>query len=275
MDAWTALSKSRQRRIRSAITDAFAADVLREGADGAPAPHVHVETATRDGDDRVTVRFVADCRVETSPSLDDSRTTRVVARGTAVYVPDRGVTVTFEDVRYITPEEEAPPARTPPLTCVTIVRCPKCGSTDAGATEHFYEITEMTCASCGHRDLVDRYELGEEWNVNIVLPPGATELPAFVAPLAAQEEPAAAPPVPNDLPPAYTRDTGRPSPDLYYEPADSLSPHLRCPRCGSRAVRENRGRAERHFTFLECADCDHGEEISSLSAGSRWNPDGS
>lgn len=306
-DDWDALGKSPRRRIRAAVVEAFVDRVLRaplEDAGGLAPPRVQVYAATRDGE-RVTARFVLDY-LDPSASLDRDDATHFILAGSAVYVRHQGVTVAFEEDRsvelregevgYYDPERAAqhvcaqkraelegaaPPPESATVaapagarasaapTVVTIVRCPRCGSTDAGATEHLYEITQMTCASCGHREHVDTHQIDEDWNVGITLAPGATELPAFVAPLAPREEPAT-PPVAREASPASTPDTWGPMPELFHEPADALSPDLRCPRCGSRHVRDDPGRAERHFTFLACRDCDHGQEISSLAAAARW-----
>lgn len=60
---------------------------------------------------------------------------------------------------------------------VTVVRCPRCGSTSAGEVGGAYEFTEMRCAACGHRELCDEHQLRDGWNVTLELPDGATALP--------------------------------------------------------------------------------------------------
>ena len=71
---------------------------------------------------------------------------------------------------------------------VIVVRCPTCGATDAGATDYIYELTQMTCGECGYQELADSYEIKEEWNVELWLPPG-TGLPRFVEPRVRREAP--------------------------------------------------------------------------------------
>jgi DNA-directed RNA polymerase subunit RPC12/RpoP len=68
---------------------------------------------------------------------------------------------------------------------VTIVRCPRCGATDAGADEarSYYELTYMRCNGCGEGGLVDEWQIKDEWNVEIELAADATGLPSHVAPL--------------------------------------------------------------------------------------------
>jgi hypothetical protein len=61
----------------------------------------------------------------------------------------------------------------------TVVRCPQCGSTDAGEIDGMLEFTRMRCNSCGHEDLCDDYQIKDDWNVTIDLEPGA-DLPRWV-----------------------------------------------------------------------------------------------
>jgi hypothetical protein len=63
---------------------------------------------------------------------------------------------------------------------VTVVRCPECGSTEAGADESrsAYEFTFMQCGSCGHGALQDEYQIKDDWNVQVELLDA--ELPARV-----------------------------------------------------------------------------------------------
>lgn len=84
------------------------------------------------------------------------------------------------------PLPETPAAQVPKEApeWLTIVRCPTCGATDAGATEHVYELSRMTCAACGHEELCDDEQIKDEWNVRYERPQGETTLPAFVTPLA-------------------------------------------------------------------------------------------
>lgn len=63
---------------------------------------------------------------------------------------------------------------------MTIVRCPRCGATDAGAVDHLIEITRMSCGVCGHLSLCDNEDIKDEWNVSHLQPTEAQGLPAFV-----------------------------------------------------------------------------------------------
>ena len=65
---------------------------------------------------------------------------------------------------------------------VTVVRCPRCGSTNAGEDplRGMYEFTMMVCSSCGREAFADDYQLRFAWNVDIELADDATELPEKV-----------------------------------------------------------------------------------------------
>jgi hypothetical protein len=65
---------------------------------------------------------------------------------------------------------------------VTVVRCPVCGSTDAGEDRErgAYDLTMMVCASCGHEQYQDHWDIKFNWNVDIELADDATELPKKV-----------------------------------------------------------------------------------------------
>lgn len=169
-----------------------------------------------------------------------------------------------------------------------VIRCPRCGSTRAGAEDYVEEYTVMKCLACGHRAFIEDYEIATDWNVRIILAPGEA-MPAFLPPLPPPVERDEPPlPTPSVEPPAATvaQRPARvvvPSPAPmwpYDEPAENLAgdswtkdvtdPPLCCPRCDSTKVYNDTGRAERHFTFLSCRTCGHGEEMSSLSATGRW-----
>ncbi len=68
---------------------------------------------------------------------------------------------------------------------VTIVRCPKCGSTRAGANDgrSVMDLTFMECKGCGHSGLYDAFERDQKWTTAIALAPDEP-IPALVAPLA-------------------------------------------------------------------------------------------
>lgn len=72
----------------------------------------------------------------------------------------------------------------PPLVRVRLVRCPRCGSTDAGSDESrsIADITCMRCNACGHEEFVDSWQISFDWNVTRELPEG-TGVPPRVAPL--------------------------------------------------------------------------------------------
>ncbi len=160
-----------------------------------------------------------------------------------------------------------------------VIRCPRCGSTRAGAEDYVEEYTVMKCLECGLRAFIEDYEIRTDWNVPIVLAPGEA-IPAFLPPLAPpvpapEPEHAPIPPLPVEPPPKVSR---RPAPIVPYTELGDVGgdswtkdvTDLRCPRCDSPQVYDDTGRAERHFTFLSCRSCDHGEELSSLSAIDRW-----
>lgn len=69
---------------------------------------------------------------------------------------------------------------------VTVVRCPLCGSTDAGEDGAVYEFTLMRCASCGHSAHCDHYAIKDDWNVEIDVEEG-TGIPPRVPPLEREE----------------------------------------------------------------------------------------
>lgn len=63
-----------------------------------------------------------------------------------------------------------------------VVRCPRCGSTDAGEAGGYLEFTEMRCSTCGHMQLCDEYQIKDSWNVDLTLPDDAVALPARLPP---------------------------------------------------------------------------------------------
>jgi len=65
---------------------------------------------------------------------------------------------------------------------VTVVRCPMCGSTDAGEDDGLYDLTWMRCGACGERELCDHYQIKDRWNVVLDLPADAVALPAYLPP---------------------------------------------------------------------------------------------
>ncbi|MCB9704804.1 MAG: hypothetical protein H6711_23215 [Myxococcales bacterium] len=157
----------------------------------------------------------------------------------------------------------------------TIVRCPKCGSTDAGAAEYCFEFTRMRCDACAFDELLDDYEIGDRWNVRVALPADAP-LPRFLEPL---DEPArAAPGSADTTPPKTSAGAATPStPRAATPPAAgprrfSAAPSgelvgVRCPRCRSSQVGED-------SMWLVCLRCGHDEEINSDAAAERWRARG-
>ena len=75
-----------------------------------------------------------------------------------------------------------------PPRVVTLVRCPACGSTDAGADESqsAYDFTYMQCHECGHGGLAAHWQIKFDWNVEGELI--GSELPEYVEPLAPGED---------------------------------------------------------------------------------------
>jgi DNA-directed RNA polymerase subunit RPC12/RpoP len=71
---------------------------------------------------------------------------------------------------------------------VTLVRCPECGSTDAGADESqsAYDFTYMRCNECGHGGFADHWQIRFDWNVEGELI--GDELPEYLQPLAPGED---------------------------------------------------------------------------------------
>ncbi len=66
---------------------------------------------------------------------------------------------------------------------ITLVRCPECGSTNAGELESqsAYDFTYMLCSECGHGGLVDHWQIKFDWNVEEELI--GDELPEYLKPL--------------------------------------------------------------------------------------------
>ncbi len=63
---------------------------------------------------------------------------------------------------------------------MTVVCCPRCGSTDAGEGDSSLAPpgdTQMVCSSCGHCAVVDHWELKFEWNCTV---PATASLVPFV-----------------------------------------------------------------------------------------------
>lgn len=273
---WTALDPSRRDAITSAILDEVIASKLADHShygDSAGSSRVTVYAATSAGD-RVTARFLFDhylyCRTISGSDWAEhriyvGRATHESAGAPAITVEvleDRSVHLTEGEsdaydresvIRRILGDKvaallvDAPPA--PATRSIVVVRCPRCGSTEAGATEYIFEITRMTCPACGHEALADNYEIEDDWNASVTLPADTDELPKLVSPLGAEPPPARAPSVAT---------------------SEAWTAALRCPWCASSNVGEDAGRAEDHRTFLVCRRCHRGEAIDSLSAASRW-----
>jgi hypothetical protein len=72
---------------------------------------------------------------------------------------------------------------------VRIVRCPECGSTDAGADESqsAYDLTWMQCGDCGNGALVDTWQIQFDWNLDLELASGEP-LPEYLPPLPPGED---------------------------------------------------------------------------------------
>jgi hypothetical protein len=69
------------------------------------------------------------------------------------------------------------------------VRCPQCGSTDAGSDESqsFIDLTWMQCGDCGHGELQDHYQISFDWNADIEMTEHE-ELPEYIKPLEPGED---------------------------------------------------------------------------------------
>jgi predicted metal-dependent HD superfamily phosphohydrolase len=51
---------------------------------------------------------------------------------------------------------------------VVVVRCPRCGSMDAGSVEAIHvEFDRMKCRVCGHEQVCDDYEIKDNWNETV------------------------------------------------------------------------------------------------------------
>jgi hypothetical protein len=72
-----------------------------------------------------------------------------------------------------------------PPTLVTLVRCPDCGSTNAGVDESqsMATLTYMLCNECGHGDHCNWWDK-EDWSLESELI--GDELPEYLEPLAAR-----------------------------------------------------------------------------------------
>jgi hypothetical protein len=68
------------------------------------------------------------------------------------------------------------------MPTVTLVRCPQCGSTNAGEDGGLYEFAHMRCGSCGHAAYCDEYQIKDGWNVEFELAPDAREIPERLPP---------------------------------------------------------------------------------------------
>ena len=210
---WAALSRSRRRRITSAIAERIITDKLEAHPHyerGGPAPRVDVFSATREGE-RVTVEFVVDYFLYCQTISGSDWAEHHIYTGQAAYAPGRPLTLDVVDrsvhlselesehydrdrvvqdirarrtaellgealpppggelerVRAIVEanarEANARPGASAP-SVRDVVRCPRCGATDAGATDFFFEVTQMTCRVCGHQALADDDEIGAEWS---------------------------------------------------------------------------------------------------------------
>ncbi len=63
---------------------------------------------------------------------------------------------------------------------VVVVRCPRCGSTDAESVEAIMvELDRMRCAECGHEEVCDEHEIKLRWNERVSrgsVEPGVTHV---------------------------------------------------------------------------------------------------
>lgn len=290
----------RRRAIIEAVTQRVAALDRYEGE------RMPVEVIEVDG-----TRFVASCLVEHCPQTGSHWTEQYLFAGTrsplsidaeyrrtiteqarAFYDPRVAIAEAVAHVRaggggacpsaeeakaQRLAQERAEAIRSSPPTLEShrIAACPKCGSTSAGLHERIFELSDMRCETCGHRELADLFVEGDDWHRTIALTAG-DEIPAFVSPRTP------IPPVgPASLPPAAVASPPRsapaepPTPELPFDPGPAvptLAAGLRCPRCASAEVADDPGSATLHYSFLRCRSCDFGEEISSMSAVSRWHP---
>ncbi len=101
------------------------------------------------------------------------------------------------------PAPIAPPSPPVRLARTSIVRCPECGSTDAGRDEvrSALERSYMRCLVCSFGEDCDASKVSADWHAEIGLPAGA-DVPAFVEPLRARR---AVEPRPVTPPPARVR----------------------------------------------------------------------
>lgn len=62
---------------------------------------------------------------------------------------------------------------------IAIVRCPRCGSTDAESVEPLLaEFDRMRCHACGHEEICDEHQIRRDWNERVPAPPPADAAPA-------------------------------------------------------------------------------------------------
>jgi hypothetical protein len=109
---------------------------------------------------------------------------RIVARHAGVTLGDDATAVLVGDRRDVTQATvdavRLRGTRAEPAPIHEAIRCPTCGSTNAGISELVFELTRLTCHACGHTDLTERDGLEEVWTAR--LPPNTRELPAFLPP---------------------------------------------------------------------------------------------
>lgn len=64
-----------------------------------------------------------------------------------------------------------------------VIRCPECGSTDAGEVGGVADLAKMKCQSCGHWRMQDNYEIYDDWEVPCELADAFADPPPFLPPL--------------------------------------------------------------------------------------------
>ncbi|MEO7094013.1 MAG: hypothetical protein ABI175_12235 [Polyangiales bacterium] len=94
------------------------------------------------------------------------------------------VTEEVRDARLVELGVEPPP---PEMVDVRMVRCPLCGSTDAGSIDHWIEVACMSCGVCGHTEWQDDQQIKDDWNVTLSQRKDERQLPPFAPPLASPE----------------------------------------------------------------------------------------
>lgn len=175
------------------ITDSYVYNQAQSGSDWADH-YIYAGEATCNGPNArshslALVKHVSLTELQTNDYDGDtifaSVRERIVALQAGVAIGDDATAALVRGMRDVTQAKvdavHMRGAGAEPRPIHEAIRCPKCGSTNAGISELVFELIRLKCHTCGHTDLTERDGLEEVWTAR--LPPNTRALPVFLTPL--------------------------------------------------------------------------------------------